>query len=405
MSHWGFAYQYFKSRSRARLATYVATTCICTVLATQHLVPTASLAQSTTPPAIEPTSVGGAGELEVLTPNTRAAIQRFNRGSADRPTDRPTATLTAGLRRVMNGRPPVSVADLKQVQARIQDLTSKIMPATVAIRVGRANGSGVIIDQQGHVLTAAHVAGRPGRRATVHLPDGRELSARTLGMNQKLDAGLIQIINPSSNLPFVPLGKSSELKDGAFCLATGHPGGFDSERPPVLRWGRILRLEESAILTDCTLVGGDSGGPLFNLMGEVVGIHSRIGKNLTINVHVPSDTFAESWSRLAEGEMWGLLDEPSEDDASPRQAWLGVIEDPDATRARVLRVAPDSPAAQAALQAGDIITQIDDEPIKNFSELQATIRDQEPNQPVAVTILRDGDLITTRVRLGDRPAR
>ena len=178
----------------------------------------------------------------------------------------------------------------------------------MAIQVGRANGSGVIIDAEGHLLTAAHVAGVPGRRATIHLPSGKTVYGITLGLNQKLDSGLIQITDPGP-WPFAPIGKSADVKVGQWCLATGHPGGYDPHRPPVLRWGRVLRTEDSAILTDCTLVGGDSGGPLFDLEGHVIGVHSRIGKNLTVNVHVPVDQFSQSWDRLLKGEMWGMLAE------------------------------------------------------------------------------------------------
>ena len=324
---------------------------------------------------------------------------------------------TTHLARVLNGAPPDSLAELQAIQDRIRELTPQIIPATVAIQVGRANGSGVVIDAEGHVLTAAHVAGHPGRNAMIHFPNGRTARGTTLGLNQELDAGLIRITDKGP-WPFVPLGTSAQVQEGAWCLATGHPGGFDPGRPPVLRWGRVLKAEPSAILSDCTLVGGDSGGPLFNLRGEVIGIHSRIGKNLTINVHVPIDPFRASWDRLARGEVWGLLrdaddaeqdappaelaGEPKASEASGSIAWLGVVEDPDQPGVQLLRVAPGSPAADAGLQPGDQITRIDEREVDHFGALQAEIRRRQPGQQAVLQIRRNELLYELRVRLGRR---
>lgn len=326
-----------------------------------------------------------------------------------------TDTKLAGLRR---GLPPRSVDELLAVQRRIQQLMPKIMPATVAIQVGRANGSGVIIDAEGHVLTAAHVAGQPGRVALVHLTDGRTVRGMTLGMNQELDAGMIRI-DEQGPWPHATLGVSAPVGEGQWCLATGHPGGYDRSRPPVLRWGRILKAEPAAILTDCTLVGGDSGGPLFDLDGNVIAIHSRIGKNLTINVHVPVDPFRESWDRFLTGEIWGLLDEqhaqadspsprerdrrsPAETDGAQDRAWLGVVESPQSIEALVQNVVPDSPAAQAGLQAGDIVETLDGNPIANFGELQQAVRARQAGEQVRLEIRRGAERYELNVRLGRR---
>ena len=309
------------------------------------------------------------------------------------------------LGRLLQGRPPASADELVRIQTRIQQLTEQILPATVAVQVGRANGSGVIIDAEGHVLTAAHVAGRPGRTATIHLPDGRDLRGITLGLNQELDSGLIQITD-EGKWPFVPLGSSKDVHEGHWCLATGHPGGFVRDRPPVLRWGRVLRSESSAILTDCTLVGGDSGGPLFDMNGNVIGIHSRIGKNLSVNVHVPIDPFRQSWDRLTSGEVWGILaqeaPEPGPEFASAGEAWLGVVQDPKATQARVLRVVSESPAERYGIQSGDIIVTVENQQVTNFVILQRFIREFRPGQRIDLQLDRSGTLIDLRVRLSRR---
>jgi Trypsin-like peptidase domain len=105
---------------------------------------------------------------------------------------------------------------------------------------------------------------------------------------------------------FLDMGKSGELAKGQWVIGIGHPGGFRPNRTPVVRVGRILHTDSFVLRTDCTLVGGDSGGPLFDMQGRVIGIHSRIGGfAITENMHVPVDTFRATWDKLAEGRSWG----------------------------------------------------------------------------------------------------
>jgi serine protease Do len=314
-------------------------------------------------------------------------------GSA--PLDAEEASTTVHLSRVLDGSSPAGIDELKALQARIQELTPRILSCTVAIQVGRANGSGVIVSELGDVLTAAHVVGTPNRAATILLPDGRIARGRTLGLNQELDAGMIRI-SDAGPWPFAPLGESTNLRAGQWCLATGHPGGFTPQRLPVLRFGRILKAEESALLTDCTLVGGDSGGPLFDLEGRVIGIHSRIGKNLTINVHVPIAPYEESWDRLARGEVWGLLENDPE-------GWLGVTEDSRSPQARVLQVVPGSPAERAGLKPGDLVVRLAEAKIDSFGELQQEVRKHPPGKIVELEVRRENKIHELRVELGRRP--
>jgi len=111
-------------------------------------------------------------------------------------------------------------------------------------------------------------------------------------------------ITTEGKYPFCELGKVSDMKKGTWCIAIGHPGGYKEGRSPVVRVGRILENNSEYVRTDCTLVGGDSGGPLFDMHGRVIGINSRIGQTLTSNMHVPVDTFRDTWGRLAQGDRW-----------------------------------------------------------------------------------------------------
>ena len=96
------------------------------------------------------------------------------------------------------------------------------------------------------------------------------------------------------------------LNSSAWCIAIGHPGGYKLGRTPVVRVGRILDVGKAMIQTDCTLVGGDSGGPLFDMFGRVIGINSRIGPNINYNIHVPVDTYHDTWDKLV---VWGWRDD------------------------------------------------------------------------------------------------
>jgi S1-C subfamily serine protease len=198
---------------------------------------------------------------------------------------------------------PQTVNQLRALEKQVQAVVARVQPATIGISIGPAQGSGVII-KDGYVLTAGHVSGQPGRTVTLHLADGRKVKGKTLGRNGDIDSGLIRI-SDEGKWPSAEMGKSSSVKKGQWVVSIGHPGGFRPNRTPVVRLGRVLEVNGNFILTDCTLVGGDSGGPLFDLDGKVIGIHSRIGPALAQNFHVPVDTYTATWERLAKGESWG----------------------------------------------------------------------------------------------------
>lgn len=282
---------------------------------------------------------------------------------------------------------------MQEVTRRLPD---RVLPATVAVRIGPTQGSGVIIDKQGRVLTAAHVAGAPGREVSFILNDGRTVRGKTLGTNHELDAGLMQITD-EGDWPVAAVGVSDTLKVGQWCLSTGHPGGYQTGRKPVLRMGRILHANESIVASDCTLVGGDSGGPLFDMEGRVIGIHSRIGGSLSTNIHVPIGVFRENWDRLAKGESWGKT--------SPDGPYIGVVGDRSAENARISEVNRGGPADTAGMKAGDVVIRFANRPISDFDSLINAVRSTPPGDRVKIQVDRAGRSIELEVTVGERNER
>ncbi len=284
---------------------------------------------------------------------------------------------------------PETVAELKALEDRVHAVVEDVMDATVGVRVGAAQGSGVIVSPDGYIMTAGHVSGTPGRRATIIFPDGRQVRGETLGRHARMDSGLIKITEEQDeDWPHAEMGPSDALKDGTWVIALGHPGGYQRGREPVVRFGRVLDTSSNFVRTDCTLVGGDSGGPLFDMDGKVIGIHSRISRNLSQNYHVPVATYTETWDQLADSVEIGV--------APPR---LGIRGQDHESGCLVTEILDDLPALAAGIQAGDIITKFGDSKVQGIEHLAELVQRQRRGRPVEITLLRDGEEQTVRLRL------
>ncbi|MGI9443923.1 MAG: S1C family serine protease [Rubripirellula sp.] len=293
------------------------------------------------------------------------------------------------------GTVPKTLAQLRLLEQQCGQISAAAKLCTVSIKIGQAQGCGVIIDGGGKVLTAAHVAMRPNKPATVILANGRRLKAMTLGLNKNVDAGMLQISpgqNEGAEWPHATLGNSSKLARGMWCIATGHPSGFDQARGVVTRVGRIARVNRSALRTDCALIGGDSGGPLFDLSGNLIAIHSRIGNDVEENLHIPIDNYSNSWDRLAAGESWGTL--------PGFRPVLGVQGNSRVEEAVIDVVRPSSAAKKAGIQEGDIIKEFGDRKITDFQSLKAAVAETMPGENVRVRGQRDGRPVFFRVVIG-----
>jgi serine protease Do len=313
--------------------------------------------------------------------------------------DAPSKTAPLPLATVLDKAIPESVGDLRAIQRQVKKVLEKVMPCTVAVKVGNGQGSGVIVRPDGYVLTAGHVVGKAERDAIIILPGGKVLHGKTLGANRSMDSGLIKITD-EGNWPFVDLGSSKDIKRGQWCITLGHPGGFKPGRSPVVRVGRVLDQSDNFVRTSCTLVGGDSGGPLFDLDGKVIGIHSRIGNLITANLHVPVDTYRENWEKLAKGETWGGRNNGKE----VVQPFLGVQGDSESRECRLLRIIAGSPAEKAGLLPNDVVVRFDNQPIGDYETLVALIANCRPGQPIMLEVQRGEELVSIRAVLGKREA-
>jgi serine protease Do len=297
--------------------------------------------------------------------------------------------------KVLAARSPATVDDLRLIETQLQRVIQRALPSTCGVQIGAAAGSGVVVSKDGLVLTAAHVIGRPNRRAWIELPDGRRFRGRTLGANHDADAGMIKLDNPPDDLPFSPVSKGPDLKAGEWVVTIGQPGGIIEDRAPPVRFGRVLFLGGDVLCTDCKLVGGDSGGPLFNMRGEVVGIHSSIGPALTHNFHVPTSAFNKAWDRLVASELWG----GRFDDDDEGRVLLGVSGRSQDGKCLITAVVPDLPGAKAGVKPGDVVTAVNGHEITTFDELAGIVFFKEPGDKLRLTIERGEEKMTLTAEL------
>ncbi|MFO0014571.1 MAG: S1C family serine protease [Planctomycetota bacterium] len=305
-----------------------------------------------------------------------------------------------GLDRLLQGEEPRDLNELKALQKQQSKVAERIDRVTVNLQHGSTQGSGVIIHPDGYILTAAHVAGRPKQRMWILLHDGRRVEGISMGVNRDNDAGLVRILKsrddngepwPHAALPSV----NERPRVGQWCIAGGHPGGWVQDRPSVIRVGRILRMVDTTIVTDCSLIGGDSGGPLFDLQGKLIGIHSRIGIDVDDNMHVPMQVFMDSWDRLANNEAWGTL--PG---FKPVIGVTAARESDTKLECVIGSVSPNGPAAQAGVQAGDRITRFNGNLIDSFDRLKEEVDATVPGERVSMEIERGGQRRTLRLVVG-----
>ena len=295
---------------------------------------------------------------------------------------------------------PESPADLLAIQAQVRSVLEQAKAATVCI-LANGSGSGVIISEDGLVLTAGHVSGEPGKDIHILMPDGKKLKAKSLGRSAAADSGLIQITE-EGKYPFVEIAPPATIYRGDWIFSIGHPGGFDKDRGLVLRVGRVIHRSTDTIQTDCKLIGGDSGGPLFDMLGRVVGIHSRVSKKNEQNYHVTVRAFKRDWYRMLSGDVVTVDDSYAK--VERKGGFLGVKRVSHPKGVLVTGVVDNSPAAEAKLRAGDVITHVDGAKIESLNIFRTLINSHGPGEKILLSAVKrwEGGTKEVEVTLGNR---
>jgi putative serine protease PepD len=270
-----------------------------------------------------------------------------------------------------------------------------------------ATGTGFVIDDQGNILTAAHVVDG-GSSITVTFQDGTTKTATVAGKDNATDAAVVKVDPSGLNLHPIKLGDSGSLQVGDELAAIGSPFGY----PESLSTGVVSGLDRTiqapngftvahAIQTDAALNPGNSGGPVLNSAGEVIGIADQIATNgggdsfTGVGFAVPIDLVKAELSQLESGQ-------------SVEHPYLGVstTSSPSGTPgALVGSVASDSPAASAGLRAGDLVTAIDSTSVTSGDGLVAAIAGHQPGDKVTLTIQHGDQTSHVDVTLGTQPSR
>jgi serine protease Do len=267
----------------------------------------------------------------------------------------------------------------------------------------RGAGSGFIVSPDGYILTNTHVVANAAE-VTVRLTDRREFPAKVIGADERTDVAVIKI--NAANLPIVKLGDPARLKPGQWVLAIGSPFGFENSATAgiISATARSVPGENYVpfIQTDVAVNPGNSGGPLFNMSGEVIGINSQIfsrtGGFMGVSFAIPIDVARNveeqliKTGRVVRGRIGVTIQ-----DVNAQLAESFGLDRPHG--ALVSSVDKSGPAAQAGVVAGDVILSVGGHPIERFGELSGAIAAMKPGADATLQLWRNGKTQNVSVRI------
>jgi putative serine protease PepD len=316
---------------------------------------------------------------------------------------------------------PVSAGTSQTVKTgtlTIGDVYDRANPSVVEITVtsqtsaagpmgsgtSQAQGSGFVYDTSGHVVTNAHVVDG-AQSVEVRFSSGKTYDATVVGVDASTDLAVLKVDAPSSELRALELADSSQVGVGDVVVAIGSPFGLENSVTAgiVSALGRSMQAPNGytingAIQTDAAINHGNSGGPLLDLDGKVIGVNAQIesesGGSNGVGFAIPSNSVKSIVTRILE-------------DGSVEHAYLGVAvaEPGDGTSgAQLAEVRSGGPAAGAGLQVGDVVTAVDGDAVASAADLQSAIDAHRPGDRVIIDYLRNGAHRTVTVTLGTRPS-
>lgn len=281
----------------------------------------------------------------------------------------------------------------------------------------RGLGSGFIIDKSGIIVTNAHVVDQADK-VTVTLKDGRTFQGKVQGSDEVTDLAVVKI-EGGSDLPVAPLGDSNTVQVGDWAIAVGNPLGLDN----TVTLGIVSTLKRSSaqvgildkrldfIQTDAAINPGNSGGPLLNDRGEVIGINTAIRADaMGIGFAIPINKAKGIKDQLAQGkkvlhpylgiQMATLTPQiAAENNGDPNAPFLV----PETTGVLVVRVLPNTPAADAGIRRGDVIVQIDGQPVTRADQLQNLVESSQVGQVLQMKVQRGNQTTSIGVSTGEMP--
>ncbi len=279
-------------------------------------------------------------------------------------------------------------------------------------------GSGVIINKEGYILTNEHVI-HDADKITVTLPDGREFAGRLTGSDLYSDLAVVKI-EPKGELPFVIFGNSDDVQIGQWAIAIGNPFGFAVKNPePTVTVGVVSALHRSLprtnkrvreysdlIQTDAAVNPGNSGGPLVNIYGKVIGINVAIftmsGGSEGIGFAVPINTAKKIIDDLMQGRkvLYGWIGVIIQDVDSDIVAYFGLSKKEGVLISRILK---GSPAEKAGLSPGDIIVSFASKNIRNTQDLIRMVLKKDIGDKVVLGVIRNNKPYSMKIEIGARP--
>src|SRR6266487_803301 len=333
---------------------------------------------------------------------------------------------------------PKQVASLEALNRERRALVSSVVPSVVAVKTSKkidvrrqygldpfeffffpnqrrfrnpndealvqnALGSGVIVTNEGHIITNNHVVDQVDE-IEVQLSDGRTKKARLVGADSQVDLAVLKIDDPG--VKPLKLADSDTVQPGDFVLAIGNPFGFEETVTDGIISSKMRPNRSNAfgdlLQTNAAINPGNSGGPLINLRGEVIGINTAIasttGGSQGIGFAIPSNTVRTALeSLLKQGRIirgyLGIQSRPLQQGQSSAGSEGVIVEE----------VVPGSPAAQAQLQKGDVIRKFDGHEVKNFTALRSLVAQAELNKNVDLEIVRNGKPLKVTTQIKEQP--
>jgi putative serine protease PepD len=335
----------------------------------------------------------GAGLYAAFAPATKTVVQQTASAPGSQPASSTSNTsINAVYQRTYQGVVDITVS-----------LDQGISPFGGGGGTGQAEGSGFVYDKQGDIVTNQHVVSG-ATSITVKFWNGKTYRGKLVGSDSSTDLAVVHVDAPSSMLHPLSLGNSEAVQVGDSVIAIGSPFGLEG----TVTSGIVSALHRSmdapnhytipnSIQTDAPINHGNSGGPLIDARGNVIGVNAQIqsdsGGSDGVGFAIPSNTVKSVVSQIAAGKTvaHAFLGVRVGDSASPAGAKLVLVQD-------------NTPASRAGLRTGDVIVKLGDSQITGGDDLSSVIDAKKPGDSIGVTYVRDGKQHSTTVTLGTRPS-